>query len=202
MFKDIEEGQTRFCTACEESAHGMELTELHSCRMTQTNEERVEYVASVCDEVEFLHGVPVKLPSHTKALLRGRIREALEANTADTLARVREIVPKEQPLIHDVNWAEGYNACRKTFLKTLTPLSLESAGERYSATNNKYPLTNPYSLTSDKQESKVTVGYKLAVKHLKEAYEANHGTTCAEAIEWLKDNAKYVTESDKTEVNG
>ena len=40
-------------------------------------EEMVEYVANVCDKVEFLHGVPVDLPSETKALLRGRIREAL-----------------------------------------------------------------------------------------------------------------------------
>ena len=40
-------------------------------------EEVVEYVASVCDNVEFLRGVPVNLPSETKALLRDRIREAL-----------------------------------------------------------------------------------------------------------------------------
>lgn len=40
-------------------------------------EKMVENVASVCDEVQFLHGVPVSLPSETKALLRGRIREAL-----------------------------------------------------------------------------------------------------------------------------
>ena len=29
-------------------------------------EKVVEYVASVCDSVEFLHGVPVQLPSDTK----------------------------------------------------------------------------------------------------------------------------------------
>lgn len=49
---------------------------------TKTVEEVVEYVASICDEVEFLHGVPVKLPANTKALLRGRIREALAEREA------------------------------------------------------------------------------------------------------------------------
>jgi hypothetical protein len=45
-------------------------------------EEVVEHVAEVCDSVEFMRGVPVKLPSETKALLRGRIRKALEARDA------------------------------------------------------------------------------------------------------------------------
>lgn len=40
-------------------------------------EDWVEHCAEVCDSVEFLHGVPVKLPSETKALLRGRVRKAL-----------------------------------------------------------------------------------------------------------------------------
>lgn len=53
--------------------------------MTHTthDDEIVEEVAGVCDEVEFLHGVPVKLPSQTKALLRGNVREALAQARAD-----------------------------------------------------------------------------------------------------------------------
>jgi hypothetical protein len=44
---------------------------------TRYVERYVEDVASVCDQVEFMRGVPVALPSKTKALLRGKIREAL-----------------------------------------------------------------------------------------------------------------------------
>ena len=39
----------------------------------------------------------------------------------------------------------------------------------------------------------VNKGYKLAVKHLKEAYDQNGATTTAEAIEWLADNARLFT---------
>lgn len=53
----------------------------------------VEEVASVCDKVEFLHGVPVKLPSQTKALLRGKIRTAL---TQAYQAGIDEAVEKTQ----------------------------------------------------------------------------------------------------------
>lgn len=59
-------------------------------------EEIVDEVASVCDEVEFLHGVPVKLPSQTKALLRGRVREAL---TAARNAGIDEAVEKVMPFL-------------------------------------------------------------------------------------------------------
>ena len=59
---------------------------------TKDIEEIVEHVAEVCDEVEFLHGVPVKLPSQTKALLRGRIREALTSLTQHHEAEVERAV--------------------------------------------------------------------------------------------------------------
>lgn len=39
----------------------------------------------------------------------------------------------------------------------------------------------------------VNDGYKLAVKHLKEAYKQNDRTTTIEAIEWLADNARLFT---------
>ena len=41
-------------------------------------------------------------------------------------------------------------------------------------------------------------GYRLAVKHLKEAYTANGATTVPEAIEWLEDNLRlYRDELDQ-----
>ena len=39
-------------------------------------------------------------------------------------------------------------------------------------------------------------GYKLAVKHLEEAYQANATTTVPETIEWLKDNARLYHQID------
>lgn len=57
--------------------------------------EMVEEVASVCDEVEFLHGVPVKLPSQTKALLRGKARKALIQIRQETLDEAVKVIEKE-----------------------------------------------------------------------------------------------------------
>ena len=70
--------------------------------MTTTDksvEEIVEEVASVCDEVEFLHGVPVKLPSQTKALLRGKVREAIKAERQkreEVVEILAELIPQQQ----------------------------------------------------------------------------------------------------------
>ena len=50
--------------------------------MTMTNqtiEEAVEEIVSTVETVEFLHGVPVNLPSQYKADLRGVARKALQA---------------------------------------------------------------------------------------------------------------------------
>ena len=63
-------------------------------------EEKVEYVAEVCNEVEFLHGVPVKLPSRTKEILRSRVRKTLNTLTKEvreqTLAEVREVIANKK----------------------------------------------------------------------------------------------------------
>lgn len=40
------------------------------------------------------------------------------------------------------------------------------------------------------KEEGVEVGYTLAVKHLKEAFEHNANTTVPEAVEWLSDNVR------------
>lgn len=42
----------------------------------------------------------------------------------------------------------------------------------------------------------VNDGYKLAVKHLEEAYQANATTTVPEIIEWLRDNARLSHQID------
>jgi hypothetical protein len=65
-------------------------------------EEIVEDVASVCDKVEFLHGVPVKLPCHTKALLRGKVREVIKAERQ----KLEEAVEAEGEMIkrHITEW--------------------------------------------------------------------------------------------------
>jgi len=41
----------------------------------------------------------------------------------EALEEVLGVLPKEKPLIHDVNWAEGYNACRKTTIKHFDSLT-------------------------------------------------------------------------------
>ena len=46
---------------------------------TQTIEQAVEEIVSTVETVEFLHGVPVNLPSQYKADLRGVSRKALQA---------------------------------------------------------------------------------------------------------------------------
>jgi hypothetical protein len=66
-------------------------------------ERVVEHVAEVCDSVEFLHGVPVKLPSKTKALLRGRIRNAL---TTQYTAGYQKGVEAVVGMCEAVNWNE------------------------------------------------------------------------------------------------
>ena len=49
--------------------------------------------------------------------------ERLYQLTQQTAEAVRDWcvdnMPKEKPLVHDVNWAEGYNACRRTILTQL-----------------------------------------------------------------------------------
>ena len=45
----------------------------------QTIEQAVEEIVSTVETVEFLHGVPVNLPSQYKADLRGVARKALQA---------------------------------------------------------------------------------------------------------------------------
>lgn len=44
------------------------------------------------------------------------------------LELVKNSAPKEQPRIHDVNWAEGYNACRKTFLTRIENMKRKITG--------------------------------------------------------------------------
>ena len=46
---------------------------------TQTIEQAVEEIVNTVETVEFLHGVPVNLPSQYKADLRGVSRKALQA---------------------------------------------------------------------------------------------------------------------------
>jgi hypothetical protein len=60
----------------------------------QTIEQAVEEIVSTVETVEFLHGVPVNLPSQYKADLRGVARKALQAQ--------RDAGAREVELIHFV----------------------------------------------------------------------------------------------------
>lgn len=46
-------------------------------------------------------------------------KAAYEAGVKAERGRILNLVPNRKPLVHDVNWAEGYNACRLTTLKRL-----------------------------------------------------------------------------------
>jgi hypothetical protein len=79
----------------------------------QEVEDLVEHVAEVCDSVEFLHGVPVKLPSETKALLRGRIRKALTTyGNARELKGVEKFAQDLRTLIERGNAETAMNIIR------------------------------------------------------------------------------------------
>ena len=82
-------------------------------------EDMVEEVASVCDEVEFLHGVPVKLPSQTKALLRGKVREALTELRQDTLDEAVGVIKSKKidDFEDDANLTNNENRLCKSIWK-------------------------------------------------------------------------------------
>jgi hypothetical protein len=88
----------------------------------QEVEDIVEHVAEVCDSVEFLHGVPVKLPSETKALLRGRIREALT-----TYGNARELkgVEKVEALVISKHYAYMAPLTERRFLSDTAKVKSE-----------------------------------------------------------------------------
>lgn len=51
-------------------------------------------------------------------------------------------------------------------------------------------LTQKDAEVAEKREEIVGHGYRMAVRHLKEAYKHNGATTVPEAIDWLEDNAR------------
>ena len=99
----------------------------------QTIEQAVEEIVSTVETVEFLHGVPVNLPSQYKADLRGVAREALQAQR-DAGAReerknIIEIVKftkfrdtqTQEPHHKYLQQSKGVDYIRNKILKALTP---------------------------------------------------------------------------------
>ena len=67
---------------------------------------------------------------------------------------------------------------------------------RFYGYQNASHITNAFEClfhihTKEVREQALAEGYKTAVRHLKEAYEANAYTIIPEAIEWLEDNSNY-----------
>lgn len=61
---------------------------------TPDTEAEIEQIVERVRYVEFLHGVPVELPSRTKELLRSSIRESLTSRDTYWKERVRVLVSK------------------------------------------------------------------------------------------------------------
>jgi len=80
--------------------------------MTDTKRE-IEKIINKVRTVEFLHGVPVSLPSETVELLRSGIRKAIDQAVAEERARVEKI-------LSDANYEleEWYSSSERP--KTLT----------------------------------------------------------------------------------
>ena len=57
-------------------------------------------------------------------------------------------------------------------------------------------ITSRDTYWKERVRKAVNDGYKLAVKHLEEAYQANATTTVPEIIEWLRDNARLSHQID------
>ena len=71
---------------------------------TQTIEQAVEEIVSTVETVEFLHGVPVNLPSQYKADLRGVARKALQAQRE---AGAREAITEDT--------SDGYHTFKELY---------------------------------------------------------------------------------------
>lgn len=54
----------------------------------------------------------------------------------------------------------------------------------------KEALAQKDAEVAEAREEMVGHGYRMAVRHLKEAYKHNGATTVPEAIDWLEDNAR------------
>ena len=97
----------------------------------QTIEQAVGEIVSTVETVEFLHGVPVNLPSQYKADLRGVAREALQAQRD---AGARE---EKKSIYHTVNYEkkvllQAQRAELERGLRTYASLTKGS----YEASNN------------------------------------------------------------------
>lgn len=94
----------------------------------KTVEEWVEYCAEVCDSVEFLHGVPVQLPNHTKALLRGRVREALTQYHQD---RMSDLLESLEGMKNGIEEALGIEILGDEMESRLLGIERDYTGKKY-----------------------------------------------------------------------
>ena len=83
-------------------------------KTSSTTEKEIDKIVAKVRYVEFLHGVPVELPSETKELLRSGIRQALSLARSEArrelLAEIAEVLPEERAkcLCHK---NDGYAVC-------------------------------------------------------------------------------------------
>jgi len=92
--------------------------------MTNTNElrEKIQDVLNACGN----HSLSEDTIIHIKDTLGIFVSKKLAQARAEERARVRgEIEGRRKPLLHDVNWAQGYNQALDTLLSSLDKLEVK-----------------------------------------------------------------------------